>query len=146
MDTLTARRVEFAARRIIFGILTALLILFFGVIWWVLGDIPQTHDLGCGFEYDEELQHITYWERGKINPTDPTDKSIPPKVTDYKVLQDVIYVRQERKFPPSVMYPAYIYPESKDNIYYWIILKKTRTVIGPLTKEEFDNNPYSASF
>ncbi len=132
MDSLTT------ASRVIFGIAIILLIMHLGATC-----DNTLHNLGAGFKYDEEHRSIHYWEYGK---QDTIKRDIPPTITKYKELNGVIYVQQKPKFPPDVMYPDYTYTQSEDSTYYWIIIKSKRAVIGPLTKEEFDNNPYSASF
>ncbi|NLZ46131.1 MAG: DUF3997 domain-containing protein [Clostridiales bacterium] len=65
---------------------------------------------------------------------------IPSNVLEYKHDKKFIIATQKpiENDPNELMYDnEYVYKQGYDVIYYWIILKETKTVIGPLTKVEF---------
>ncbi len=89
-------------------------------------------NLGDGFVY--------YADHKMISNSTGSYGEIPSNVLGYKHDKKFIIATQKpiENDPNELMYDnEYVYKQGYDVIYYWIILKETKTVIGPLTKVEF---------
>lgn len=89
-------------------------------------------DLGYGFVYypDNEL----------ILSTDGKFGEIPSTIIDYKYDSDfVVAMQKPREGDPNIrLYDyTYTYELGYDVVYYWIILKEQKKIIGPMTRVEF---------
>ncbi|MCF8358424.1 MAG: hypothetical protein K9H26_06670 [Prolixibacteraceae bacterium] len=113
------------------------LLLFFSLMF-----DKDSKNLGANFTYDAEHNHIL----GEID--------IPPTVISYDHNKHFIIVKQKPTEFQNIIYDKieYVYPLGRDTIYYWIIMKKEKKVIGPLDEKQFNdlkekyNVPYSLVF
>ncbi len=65
---------------------------------------------------------------------------IPATVRSYDFNDEFIIAKQIPKLPQDQLYENdYKYNNGNKEYYYWIILKKRNLVLGPLSKEEFNN-------
>lgn len=92
-------------------------------------------DLGGGYTY--------YYEQDHVLGRDKTQPDIPPTIDAFSYDDEFIIAKQSlRGRCPSAMYNApdnYVdYPLGLDSTYYWIIVKKNDSLLGPLTKSEFN--------
>lgn len=83
--------------------------------------------LGNGFIYDDERKDII------------GQKDIPPKIISYSYDSQFVIVKQRPEEYDNAMYPNYTYPMGRDTIYYWLIIKKEKKVIGPLDFNQFQH-------
>jgi hypothetical protein len=88
--------------------------------------------LGDGFVY--------FADHKMISNINGSCGEIPSNVLEYKHDKKFIVATQKpiENDPNVLLYDtAYYYKQGYDNIYYWIILKDFKKVIGPLTEDEF---------
>ena len=62
---------------------------------------------------------------------------IPPYVIAYDYDRNYIIVKQRPQYKEYVIYDRINYPLGKNYTYYWIIIKRNKEVIGPLSYEDF---------
>lgn len=75
-------------------------------------------------------------------------KGIPPAVMRYNYNDDFIVAEQKPSNHNDVMHDdGVIYSKGRDFIYYWIIVKKSKAVLGPMEKGEYEKmkNKYGMS-
>ena len=103
-------------------ILAFVLFLFFSFLF-----DNDTKNLGNNFMYDAECKHIT----GKVD--------IPPKIISYDFDKHFIVVKQKPKEFNEAIYDKmeYVYPLGRDTVYYWLIIKEDKEVLGPLDSIQF---------
>lgn len=66
-------------------------------------------------------------------------KVIPANVLSYNFNDDFIIASQKPTKNPDPLYDSVpTYKDGNDSIYYWLIVNKSRAVIGPLSKREFE--------
>jgi hypothetical protein len=87
----------------------------------------DTIRLGKGIFYDKINKHILC--------SYATD--IPPYVIAYDYDRNYIIVKQRPQYKEYVIYDRINYPLGKNYTYYWIIIKRNKKVIGPLSYEDF---------
>ena len=87
----------------------------------------DTIRLGKGIVYDKINKHILC--------SYATD--IPPYVIAYDYDRNYIIVKQRPQYKEYVIYDRINYPLGKNYTYYWIIIKRNKEVIGPLSYEDF---------
>ena len=87
----------------------------------------DSKNLGNGFVYNAEHKHIL----GNID--------IPPAVVSFDYDKNYIIAKQEPVQFHNAIYDKkeYIYPQGRDAIYYWLILKEDQKVFGPLDSIQF---------
>lgn len=93
-----------------------------------------TYRLSKNFKYAYEQKAI--FGEGKL-----TD--VPPYVEFYCDDKNHILIKQKPHFNYDDMYEYnenYSYKNGLKDFYYWIIVKKTDEILGPLTKEEFEQS------
>lgn len=64
-------------------------------------------------------------------------KGIPPSVLRYGYNGEFIIAEQRPNRYKDIMYEEIDYRNGRQALYYWIILKKSRTVLGPFDKGQF---------
>jgi hypothetical protein len=63
---------------------------------------------------------------------------IPATVIAYSFDDNFIIAKQKPKIPQDLLYnKEFSYPKNKQNEYYWIILKKNNSVLGPLNFKNY---------
>ena len=62
---------------------------------------------------------------------------IPPIILEYKYNSEIIIVKKNPTKYKDIMYDDYDYTLGRDTIYYWIIEKKTNTLVGPVNYDIF---------
>ena len=104
-----------------------LLAIVFLIAWTTITLIfsDDSEDLGGGFTYYSEQKMIS----GKFQ--------IPPIILKYAYNSEIIIVKQYPTKFKDIMYDDYDYTLGRDTIYYWIIEKKTNTLVGPVSYDEF---------
>ena len=85
--------------------------------------------LGDGYVYFDEQKYID----GLI--------SIPPTVISYSYDEDYIIATQEYS-PQKLAYfgsrcSESVYPEGRNGLFYWVIIKKEQNIFGPLDEEGY---------
>lgn len=101
-------------------------------------DIYRNHYLGSGFYYHSEQKHIVVDRSSKFNASAAFD--IPPVVEKFDFDNKYIVAIQKPRQYDEALYHlpnADMYLQGRDTLYYWIIVKKTHTVFGPMTAEEY---------
>lgn len=64
-------------------------------------------------------------------------KGIAPSIIRYGYNNKFIIAEQKPNRFNDVMYDSVDYKDGRETMYYWIILKKSKTVLGPLNKNNF---------
>jgi hypothetical protein len=84
--------------------------------------------LGGGFTYNAENKHIL-----------GQNIDIPPTIISYDYDRHFIVAKQKPKKFNEAIYDKmeYIYPLGRDTVYYWLIIKKKKTVFGALDYDSF---------
>ena len=108
--------------------------LFIFFIFQIFQDCNYNDDknLGDGFVY--------FADHKMISNINGSCGEIPSNVLEYKHDKKFIVATQKpiENNPNVLLYDtAYYYKQGYDNIYYWIILKEEKIIIGPMTKIEF---------
>jgi hypothetical protein len=108
--------------------------LFIFFIFQIFQDCNYNDDknLGDGFVY--------FADHKMISNINGSCGEIPSNVLEYKHDKKFIVATQKpiENDPNVLLYDtAYYYKQGYDTIYYWIILKDFKKVIGPLTEDEF---------
>jgi hypothetical protein len=88
--------------------------------------------LGDGFVY--------YADHEMISNSTGSYGEIPSNVLEYKHNKKFIIATQKpiENDPNVLLYDTeYVYKQGYNAVYYWIILKEKKTIIGPMTKVEF---------
>lgn len=62
---------------------------------------------------------------------------IPPYILSYDYDRNHIIVKQSPQYKEYAIYDRINYPLGKNHTYYWIIIKRNKEVIGPLSYEDF---------
>ena len=104
-------------------LLAIIILIAWATITFLFSD--DSEDLGGGFTYYSEQKMIC----GKYQ--------IPPTILEYRYNSEIIIVKQHPTKYKDIMYTDYNYPLGRDTIYYWIIEKKSNTIIGPINYNEF---------
>ncbi len=91
------------------------------------------HHLGNGFHYFEDPGTIDYWKRG-----DTLKLEIPAYVLSYKNTRKWLLVEQKPREFPNAMEAAVYYPYGRDTLYYYLIDKKEKTIMGPLLYSDME--------
>ncbi|MEO6696257.1 MAG: DUF3997 domain-containing protein [Ignavibacteria bacterium] len=114
---------------------TYIILLICLIIFFINGSCSDyTENLGNGYFYRHEGGplndiHCTYANGGQIHAT----------VIDYDYDGDFIVAKQKPDLPPDPLSDReYEYKFGVDVIYFWIIVKKKRLVLGPFNMEEFN--------
>ena len=90
--------------------------------------ITINSDYSYGFE-SKELQDILH---------SPGDNDIPATVVDFAYNQNFIIAKQKPLLPQDIRYPKqYEYKEGTDRLYYWLILLRNDSLMGPLNEGDF---------
>ncbi len=70
----------------------------------------------------------------------PNYKGIPSDVIRIDFNDDYIIAEQKpNEFDDAMQDEVYKYNEGRKNLYYWIIIKNTNIIIGPLNLRQFEN-------
>lgn len=94
-----------------------------------------TINLGSGYFFRNE---------GSLNKDilceSPKGGEIPATVVEYVYDNKFIIAKQLPKIPQDPLYEkTYNYTNGNDQYYYWLILKESNTVFGPLSINELDS-------
>ncbi|SEL95854.1 DUF3997 domain-containing protein [Parapedobacter koreensis] len=101
-------------------------------IWLLVGCSDATKELGSGYFLSIEGESANaIFNRG------PDVDGIPPSVLRYGYNSKFIIAEQRPSRFNDVMYDAIDYSDGREAMYYWVILKESKTVFGPLNKDEF---------
>ncbi len=99
----------------------------------------------CTSDYSQNLgQKYVYRDDGGEIKEIFSEKSeggqIPATVIRFDYNRQFIIAKQKPLLPPDSLYDKeYHYPLGTDTIYYWIIIKKEHTVLGPMNLEAFND-------
>lgn len=114
------------------------LIIFYSIIIFNTNCTSDySKNLGNGYIYRDEG-----CEEKEIFCEKANGGMIPSTVLNYDYDRHYIIAKQKpRKDDPNILLydTTYEYKYGYDSIYYWIILKDFKEVIGPLTKDEYLN-------
>ncbi|MBT0813065.1 hypothetical protein KIH41_17385 [Litoribacter ruber] len=92
-----------------------------------------TKNLGGGYFFRSEGGDIK-----DILSTASHGGEIPSTVISFDYDGDFIIAKQRPKLPQDILYEkVYNYELGADTTYFWLIVKKSHLVLGPLSKEEF---------
>ncbi|ELM3645169.1 DUF3997 domain-containing protein [Flavobacterium psychrophilum] len=95
-------------------------------------DWDGTKELTSGYFFSPELNDISSDGKGIRNI------EIQPNVLRYNYNDDFIIAEQKpNKINDAIYEKVYDYKDGRNNIYYWIILVKQDSLLGPLSKSEF---------
>lgn len=99
----------------------------------------------CNYSDSTEELGLGYWLRiegkgvNEILNHDSNKKGIPPDVIRYNYNDELIIAEQMPNKYDDIMYDDTInYKFGRDVLYYWIIIKKSNFLIGPMNIIEFD--------
>ena len=113
------------------------------IVWFTVSFLfyDGQEALGGGFYYFEESRFINYsGYKYKHELGDTTDVFVPPMVLEYKKTHEYIFVKQEPpKYDDALYYGRVSYPYGRAVLYYWIIVKSSKELIGPLSMTEFQS-------
>ena len=91
--------------------------------------------LGNGYFYRDEGGSIK-----DILCEHPNGSQIPATVVDYVYNNKFILAKQKPKIPQEPLYDKiYTYPNGNEQFYYWLIIKESHTVLGPLSITKLDS-------
>ena len=88
----------------------------------------SAEDIGGGYKFCHESSQSNFILGG--------DREIPANVVAYGTSDEFIIVQQAHQvgdLDDHIVYP------SDDSIFYWIVSHKKHLVLGPLTKEQYEN-------
>lgn len=113
------------------GIYLSALISFFVSIQSCTSDYTQK--LGNGYFYRFEGSDLR-----DIHCEKADGGEVPADILMYVFNCDFIIAKQRPKLPQDPLYKRnYSYKNGDNELYYWIIIKKTDSVLGPLDFKEF---------
>ncbi|MDH5415244.1 MAG: DUF3997 domain-containing protein [Flavobacteriaceae bacterium] len=93
----------------------------------------STKHLGEGYFYRNEGGNIK-----DILCEHPTGGEIPATVIDYTYDENFIIAKQKPKLPQDPLYEKeYYYRGGANGEYYWIVIKYSHVVLGPLSDVEY---------
>jgi len=96
----------------------------------------STENLGNGYFYRNEGETIK-----DILCKKATGGEIPATVVSYDFDDDFIIAKQKPKLPQDPLYEKdYKYSKGDKEYYYWLIVKDSNLVLGPLNFEEFNSS------
>ncbi len=99
---------------------------------------------GCTSDYTENLGSGYFYrnEGGDLKDIlckKPDGGEIPATVLAYAYNKDFIIAKQRPRLPQDPLYEKeYRYVNGRDTVYYWLIIKKKKVVIGPLNEKNFE--------
>ena len=67
-----------------------------------------------------------------------TGREIPANIISYNFNDDFIIASQRPKMTDDPLYSETHYFNGRDSMYFWLIVHKSKLVLGPLTKSQFD--------
>lgn len=105
----------------------AIFVILLSVFIGVLNYDSNIVKLGKGYFYDKTKKHVLC----------NYNKDIPPYVISYDYDRYHIIVEQRPQYKEYAIYGKVDYPKGKDNTYYWIIIKQSNEVIGPMLYDDF---------
>ncbi len=109
-------------------------ILFLTLIFHNCSFNDSTENLGDGYFYRNEGESIKDILCKKAN-----GREIPATVLEYHYDDNFIIAKQKPKIPQDPLYDLdYKYNKGTNEYYYWIIVKDSNIVLGPLSIEEFN--------
>lgn len=92
-----------------------------------------TENLGGGYFFRNEGGDLK-----DILSKDPKGGEIPSTVIAFDYDKNFIIAKQRPKLPQDILYEKnYNYELGADTTYFWLIIKKSRLVLGPLKEKEF---------
>jgi len=93
----------------------------------------STKQLGDGYFFRNEGDMIK-----DILSERPNGGEVPAKVIDFAYDQNFIIAKQKPKLPQDALYnKKHYYKKGPDAVYYWIVIKGVRSVLGPLDDDEY---------
>lgn len=92
-------------------------------------------NLGDGYFYRFEASDLRDIHCKKANGGE-----IPADIVEYNFDNKFIIAKQKPKLPQDPLYDkTYNYPNGENGFYYWLIIKESNTVFGPLSITELDS-------
>ena len=94
-----------------------------------------TKNLGDGYFYRHEGKPLNdiYSEYPQKNGR------IPANVVAFDYDREFIIAKQKPRLPQDILYEKeYEYKLGEDTIYFWLVIKKEKLVLGPLDIDEFE--------
>lgn len=92
-----------------------------------------TENLGGGYFFRNEGGDLK-----DIHSKEPKGGEIPPTVIAFDYDKNFIIAKQRPKLPQDILYEKnYNYELGVDTTYFWLIIKKSHLVLGPLNENEF---------
>lgn len=92
-----------------------------------------TENLGGGYFFRNEGGDLK-----DILSKEPKGGEIPSTVIAFDYDKNFIIAKQRPKLPQDILYEKnYNYELGADTTYFWLIIKKSRLVLGPLKEKEF---------
>lgn len=92
-----------------------------------------TENLGGGYFFRNEGGDLK-----DILSKEPKGGEIPSTVIAFNYDDNFIIAKQRPKLPQDILYEKnYNYELGADTTYFWLIIKKSRLVLGPLKEKEF---------
>ena len=67
-----------------------------------------------------------------------TGSEIPANIISYNFNDDFIIASQMPKMTDDPLYSETHYFNGRDSMYFWLIIHKSKLVLGPLTKSQFE--------
>lgn len=95
----------------------------------------STVNLGDGYTYRDEGEKTKdiYHEKPALGG------EIPATIVSYDYNSNFIIAKQKPKIPQDPLYEkTYIYHKGDSVIYFWLIVKNTKKIFGPLDEKEFE--------
>ena len=92
-----------------------------------------TENLGGGYFFRNEGRDLK-----DILSEETKGGEIPSTVIAFDYDKNFIIAKQQPKLPQDILYKnIYNYHLGRDTTYFWLIIKKTHLVLGPLSEKEF---------
>ena len=116
------------------GIALAILCFVACFLYVTSGNRPRY--LGDGFYFsstNEFNKHIWYW---RLFDKEHEDIGVPPCVLSYRNTHRFILVMHKPRKFDDIIDIHYTYPQGRDSDYFWIVIKKEKIIIGPMSKEK----------
>jgi len=109
-------------------------LLLFGVVFmFQCCTSDYTKELGEGYIYRHEGKPLN-----DIYSENPKGGSIPANVISFDYDKKYIIAKQRPKLPQDILYEKeYEYKLGGDMVYFWLIIKKEKLILGPLSEKEF---------
>ncbi len=112
--------------------LNSLIVMFLTTVMLVSCTSDMTQSLGGGYVYCDEGGPMK-----DIYCEDLKGKEVPATVVDYAYDSNYIVAKQLPKIPQEILYSKQYEYKDEKAFYYWIVVKKTYDVYGPLDIHDY---------